>query len=80
MTRNTRYTFESYEQKLVVFMFMAVFISYFPQFWGSREIYTTRNTRYMFESYDQKFGVFTFYGPGVWDSMEICMANKTDTF
>jgi hypothetical protein len=26
-------------KKLIVFVFMAVFVSYCPQFWGSEEIY-----------------------------------------
>src|SRR4051812_48469590 len=34
---------------------MAVFMSYCPQFWGSRVIY-------MFQSYDQKLVFFAFYG------------------
>ena len=37
---------------------MAVFMSYCPQFWGSRVIYNDPKTRYMFESYDQKLIVF----------------------
>ena len=35
--------------------FMAIFMSYCPQFWVSRVIY-------MFERYDQKLVVFAFYG------------------
>jgi len=31
----TRHMFESYDQKLVVFVFMAIFMSYFPRFLGS---------------------------------------------
>src|SRR3954466_803738 len=90
----TRYMFESYDQKLVVFVFydhfhellptvlrvpgrfaclirtdtclrdmtrkssfsrfMAILMSYFPQFYGSMEIYNNLETRYMFESYDKK--------------------------
>ena len=42
--------------------FMVVFMSYFPQFYGSRAIYNNFTTRYMFESYDQKVVVFVFFG------------------
>src|SRR3954467_10835901 len=41
---------------------MSVFMSYCPQFWGSKAICMARKTRYMFESYDQKLIVFAFYG------------------
>ena len=41
---------------------MVVFMSYCPQFYGSRAIYCNLKKRYMFESYDQKLGVFVFYG------------------
>ena len=41
---------------------MAVFMSYCPQFYGSRAIYSNLKKRYMFESYDQKLVVFVFYG------------------
>jgi len=33
---------------------MAILMSYFPQFYGSMEIYNNLETRYMFESYDKK--------------------------
>ena len=98
----TRYMFESYDQKLVVFLFfghfhelfphsfwvpsgfarpvrpvtclrdmtnslsfpcfMAVFMSYCPQIWGSRPICMPRKNPYMFARYDQKPVVFAFYG------------------
>jgi hypothetical protein len=51
MTKNTLF-----------FRFTAVFMSYCPQFWGSRGIYNDRRARYMFQSYDQKLVVFVFYG------------------
>src|SRR4051812_18239631 len=41
---------------------MSVFMSYCPQFWGSKAICMAHKTRYMFESYDQKLIVFAFYG------------------
>ena len=42
--------------------FLAVFMSYRPQFWDSRAIYGDLKTRYMFESYDQKLFFFVFSG------------------
>ena len=45
---------------------MAVFMSYCPQFWGSRVIYNDPKTRYMFESYDQKRVVFHVLWPFSW--------------
>ena len=48
-------------QNLQFSRFMAVFMSYCPQFDGSRAIYNNLMTRYMFESYDQKLIVFVFY-------------------
>ena len=53
--RKTRYMFESYDQKLVVFTFKAIFMSYCAHFSGSKAIY-------MFESYEQKLVVFAFHG------------------
>jgi hypothetical protein len=41
---------------------MAIFVSYCPQFWGSRGIYMGHDTQYMFERHDQKLVVFTFSG------------------
>src|SRR3954464_14091760 len=40
--------------------FMAVFMSYCPQFWGYRAIYNDFKTRYMFESYAEKLVFFVF--------------------
>ena len=37
-----------------------IFMSYSPQFWGSRTIYKDLKTRYMFESYEQNLVVFVF--------------------
>jgi hypothetical protein len=41
--------------------FMAILLSYWPHFWGTRVIYDDRRTGYMFQSYDQKLVVFAFY-------------------
>ena len=41
---------------------MAIFMSYFPQFYGYRAIYNNLETRCMFESYDQKLVYLVFYG------------------
>jgi hypothetical protein len=39
--------------KLVIFLyFRAVFMSYCPQFWGSRVIYKVHDTQYMFKMHD----------------------------
>jgi hypothetical protein len=46
--------FERHDQKLVIFAFMAIFVSYCPQFWGSRVIYTAHDTQYMFEGQIQQ--------------------------
>jgi hypothetical protein len=54
--------FESYDQKLVVFSFMAIFMRYFPQIWGSTAIYNDRRARYISKSYDPKFIFFVFFG------------------
>ena len=45
-------------KKLSISHIMAVFMSYCPQFWGSRVIYNDPKTRYMFVSYDPKLVVF----------------------
>jgi hypothetical protein len=47
-------------KKLVVFAFMAIFVSYCPQFWDSRLIYKAHETQYIFERRDQKLIVFAF--------------------
>src|SRR3954463_5481956 len=38
--------------------FMAIFMSYLPQFYGSMAIYNNLETRYMFQSYDKKTRCF----------------------
>jgi hypothetical protein len=57
---DTEYMLERHDQKLVVFAFLAVFMSYCPQFWGSEVIYKAHDTEYMFERHDQKLVVFAF--------------------
>jgi hypothetical protein len=52
--------FDRHDQKLIILAFMAVFVSYCPQFWGSGGIYVAHDTQYMFERHDQKLVVFTF--------------------
>ena len=47
-----QYMFESYAQKLIIFVFMAIFTSYCPQFLGSSWIFKAHKTHYMFEIYD----------------------------
>ena len=47
-----RHMFESYDQKLVVFVFMAIFMSYFPQYLGTSWTCKACKNRYMFEIYD----------------------------
>jgi hypothetical protein len=54
------YIFERDDKKLVVFAFIAVFVSNCPQFWGPDVIYKAHDTQYMFERHDQKLIVFTF--------------------
>jgi hypothetical protein len=52
--------FERHDQKLIVFAFMAVLVSYCPQFWGSGVIYKAHDTQYIFERRDQKLVIFPF--------------------
>jgi hypothetical protein len=52
--------FERHDQKLIIFAFMAIFMSYCPQFWGSGVIYKAHDTQYMFERHDQKLIIFAF--------------------
>jgi hypothetical protein len=47
-------------QKLIVFAFMAIFVSYCPLFWGARVINMAHDTHCMFERHDQKLIVFVF--------------------
>jgi hypothetical protein len=54
------YILERNDEKLVVFAFMAIFVKYCPQLWGSGAIYKAHHTQYMFERHDQKLIVFAF--------------------
>jgi hypothetical protein len=56
------YILERNGENIVVFAFMAVFVSYCPPFWGSRVIYNAHDTQYMFERHDQKLVVLAFRG------------------
>ena len=58
--------FESYDKKLVVFMFYGRFYELLLTFLGSKAILMARKTRYMFESYDQKIRFWLFYGRFSW--------------
>ena len=60
MAHKTRYMFESYDQKLVVLVFVAFLHELLPTVLGSWGICMARKTRYMFESYDQKIVVLVF--------------------
>jgi hypothetical protein len=55
--------FERHDQKLIIVAFMAVFMSYCSQFWGSGVIYKAQDTQYIFERRDQKLIVFCILGP-----------------
>jgi hypothetical protein len=57
---DTQYIFERHDQKLVIFAFMAVFMSYCPQFFGSGVIYKAHDTQYIFERDGKKLIVFAF--------------------
>jgi hypothetical protein len=37
--RDTQYILERHDQKLILFVFMAIFVSYCPQFWDAGVIY-----------------------------------------
>jgi hypothetical protein len=55
--------FDRHDQKLIIFAYMAVFMSYCPLFWGNGGgIYMAHDTQYMFERHDQKLVVYTFSG------------------
>jgi hypothetical protein len=47
-------------KKLIVFAYLAIFVSYRSQFWGFRVIYKAEDTLYMFERHDQKLIGFAF--------------------
>jgi hypothetical protein len=55
-----KYMFERHNRKLIIFAFMAVFVSYCPQFWASGVIYRAHDTQYIFERRDPKLIVFAF--------------------
>jgi hypothetical protein len=54
--------FERHDQKLAVFAFTAIFVTYFPLFLGYGGIYMAHDMQYMFERHDQKLVIFTFLG------------------
>jgi hypothetical protein len=56
----TQYMFERHDQKLITVAFMAVFVIYCPQIWGSGVIYKAHKTQYIFEWRDQKLVDFAF--------------------
>jgi hypothetical protein len=41
---DTWYMFDRHDQKLIVFVFMAIFVSYCPLFWVSEAIYKAHDT------------------------------------
>jgi hypothetical protein len=49
-------------KKLVIFAFMAIFVSYCPQCWGSGAIYKKYVNLYILERDDKKLIIFAFYG------------------
>jgi hypothetical protein len=57
---------EEWQKKLVVFAFMALFVSYCPQFWGFGVIYKAHDSQYMFERRGQKHVFFCVLGPFSW--------------
>jgi hypothetical protein len=60
---DTQYMFERHDQKLIIFTFVAVFMSYYPQFWGSGLIYSVHDTQYMFKRHEKKAHRFCVLGP-----------------
>jgi hypothetical protein len=74
------YSLERNHKKLVVFAFMAIFVSYCPQFWGAGVIYKVHDTQYIFERHDQKLvlfvlvAVFVSYCPQFWGAVVIYKA------
>jgi hypothetical protein len=51
---------ERHDRKLVVFAFIAVFMSYILEFWGSGVIYKAHDPQYIFEGDAKKLVVFAF--------------------
>src|SRR3954462_8448654 len=83
MARKTRYMFESYDQKLIVFAFDGRFHELLPNSFRSfGAICMARTTRYMFERYAKisSFScgmvVFMSYCPLVRVGRAICIARK----
>jgi hypothetical protein len=60
MEYDSLYILKRNDKKLVIFAFMAIFVSYCPQFWDSSVIYKARDNQYIFERRDQKLIVFAF--------------------
>jgi hypothetical protein len=54
--------FERHDQKIAIFAFMAIFVTYCPLLLGFGGIYMAHDTQYMFERHDQKLIIFTFSG------------------
>jgi hypothetical protein len=50
----------NHKKNLLFFVFMALFVSYCPQFWGFGVIYKAHDSQYMFERRDQNLVVFAF--------------------
>jgi hypothetical protein len=71
-----------HDQKLIIFAFMAVFVSYCPLF-GVLGVYMAHDTHEMFERYDQKpvilkfLGRFLSYCPQFWVFGVIFKAHDT---
>src|SRR3954467_14359202 len=66
--------------------FMVVFMSYYPQFYGSKVTYINFKTRYIFDSNEQKLASFVFYDcfhellPTLQGSMPICMVHNNTPY
>jgi hypothetical protein len=54
------YILESNDEKIVVFVFMAVFVNYCPLFWGFGVIFKAHDTPCRFERHHQKLIVLAF--------------------
>src|SRR4051812_38836032 len=84
MARKTRYMFETYEQKLIVFASYFRFHELCSQIWQTRAIYNDLKTRYMFEgmtknsSFSCFITVFMSYTPQFLRSREIFMFESYD--
>jgi hypothetical protein len=58
--------FERHDQKLIVFVFRAIFMSYCLLFWGSVEIYKEYESLYILERNDKKDLSFLHVWPFLW--------------